>query len=92
MNAATETLPVFTKCPWPKSQVKVMVKDAIDSIGGQRAFDFVGPAVQRAIIVQACWRAVMSGSIGGPVAMTRESLMAVERTFCEVAGIWETEG
>jgi len=66
----------------------MLVKDAIDRVGGQRAFDFVGPQIRRAIICEACWRAV-AGQMSD-VHLTPDLTRAIERTFCEVAGIWDT--
>jgi hypothetical protein len=86
----TATLPTFTKCPWPKSQVRIMVKQAIDRVGGQRGFDFLGPQIQRAIIVEACWRSIAAQH--NTIIMTPDAVRSIEKTFCEVAGIWETEG
>lgn len=86
----TSTLPAFTKCPWPKSQVRIMVKQAIDRVGGQVGFDFLGPQIQRAIIVEACWRGIAAQR--ETIALTPDGVRAIEKTFCEVAGLWETEG
>jgi hypothetical protein len=77
------------KCPWPKSQVKIFVKDAIDRMGGKRAFDFVGPMVQRAIICEACWRIIASQH--GAFTLEAGVTQAIERAFCEAAGIWGDE-
>lgn len=88
-SAADTTIPVHNTCPWPKQQVKIMVKQAIDNAGGRSGFDFVGPAIRRAIIVEACWRAIACQH--STIAMTPDCIRSIERSFCEAAGIWDDE-
>ena len=78
-----------SKCPWSKSQVKIFVKDAIERVGGPRAFDFVGPQIQRSVICEACWRIIASQV--ATVTMEPGVAQAIERAFCEAAGIWGDE-
>jgi hypothetical protein len=92
-NMNTSDRPVIDDCPWQRRHVKHVVKRTIDAMGGRLAFDFVGPAVQRAVIVKACWDTVQAAMPPGEsgVAITPKGFAAIERAFCEEAGIWPAD-
>lgn len=78
-----------TKCPWPKPHMRDIVKRAIDKVGGQRGFDFMGRGMQEAIIDQACFQVVQTSSQHG--SMSFDDIVATRRVMYEIAGLWSDE-
>ena len=83
--------PKPAKCPWPKPQVKDMVKRAIGAMGGQKAFDYRGRGEQIAIIQAACWNAIRGASTMGPIEVDIPTMWAIEEAFRDAAGIVDDE-
>ena len=77
------------KCPWTKPHMRGLVKRAMDKVGGERGFEFVGRGMQEAIIDQACWHAVHTAAQFG--SMSFDEMAAVRRTAYEIAGIWDAD-
>ena len=78
-------------CPWSKSHVKRLVKMALAPVGGHRGFEFVGRAVQEAIIAQAAWNALRVAASVNTVAVTAEMMWAIESAFRIAAGMTDEE-
>lgn len=72
---------------WPKDQIRIMAKRAVDAVGGKAGFAAIGPTMRRAVIAQACWEAVRTGATMGPVTITGQQMYAVERAMREAAGM-----
>ena len=72
---------------WPKDQIRQMAKDAIHAVGGERAFEFLGPRMRRAIIAAAAWDNVRVGAMSGPITITQAQMFAIEKAMREAAGI-----
>ena len=55
-----------------------MVKQAIDAVGGQRAFEYRGRGEQISIIRSACWSAIMAASMCTPITITSVEMGAID--------------
>jgi len=80
-----------TACPWPKPQIKIMVRRALDTVGGPRGFTFVGPEIQRAIIAKACWDAIRTASSINQIEIDAATMWAIESAFLAAAGIVDSD-
>jgi len=74
---------------WPAEQIRIMAKRAVDAVGGRAGFEAIGPTMRVAVIAQACWEAVRTGAMVGPVTITQRQMYAVEQAMRRAAGIRE---
>lgn len=80
---------IHDTCPWTEKQIKLMVKKAIERLGGPKGFEFLGENIQQAIIAECIWRALAAQVT--PIVMTAKCASETEREFCKAAGIWVEE-
>jgi hypothetical protein len=74
---------------WPRDQIRIMVKRAVDAVGGERGFRAIGPTMRRAVIAAAAWDAVRTAAMMVEVTITAKQMFAVEGAMRKAAGIDE---
>lgn len=80
---------VKPKCPWPKPHMREVVKRAIDRVGGQRGFEFMGRGMREAIIDAALFHEFQTAAQFG--APTFDGMVGARRVAYEIAGLWSDD-
>lgn len=76
---------------WDKAQIRIMAKRVVDSVGGKAGFRAIGPTMRRAVIAEACWNAVRTGAMVGPVTISQRQMFGLEQAMRRAAGMTEED-